>query len=258
LYGRGQPEFPSALREVGESSASLVEGCDSESGVRESVFLSYAMDDSGKSGEGAPDRQPRGVDWKDLLKAFDADSATALEKYQVARNGLMSIFRARGLEKEAEDLASEVVYRVLRHLKEKSSTHPIRDLPAFIHGVTKNVIFETRRKQRTVPFNDELDTMSPASVESPEDGAQRKEDLERFEAALNHLPESKRSLVERYFSRSKTEKIKDRAAMAQELGVKPGALRARVHKILNKMGFRVAEGGSATRANKRSWRTSGR
>jgi RNA polymerase sigma factor (sigma-70 family) len=218
-----------------DCSSIIAEACRWARAVRESIFLRRAMDDSGKSAEGAPKPQSFGEEWSKLLEAFDPDSTTALQKYQVARAGLVCLFRVRGLENDAEDLADEVMDRVLRHLREKASTDPIRDLSAFIHSIAKNVALQAYRHQRTVSFDDERDTVSPALWDNGEDQAQLEAGLKRLETVLDRLPESQRSLITRYFQYSKTEKIRDRAAIAQELGVTAEALRVRICKIRKKI-----------------------
>jgi RNA polymerase sigma factor (sigma-70 family) len=218
-----------------DCSSITAEACRWARGVRESMFLSRAMDDSGQSAEGAPNPQSFGKEWNKLLEVFDPDSTAALQKYQVARAGLVCLFRVRGLENDAEDLADEVMDRVLRHLTEKASTDPIRDLSAFIFSIAKNVALESFRHQRTVSFDDERDTVSPALWNNGEDQAQLEAGLKRLDTVLDRLPRSQRLLITRYYQYSKTEKIRDRAAIAQELGVTAEALRVRVCKIRRKI-----------------------
>src|SRR5262245_24910315 len=95
LYCRCRWEFPLAPDKMrGDCCSSAMEGCCSGHAVRQSVFPFRAMDDSGRPAKDAPNPQEFGGEWQKLLEAFDSDPATALQKYQVARNGLVCVFRA--------------------------------------------------------------------------------------------------------------------------------------------------------------------
>ena len=182
------------------------------------------------------------TDNQDLLRQFIAGESEALLgtlRYYVVRAGLAN---GRDSAPAAGELLNEVVVEALEHADRfKPSGQPM----AWLLGIAANLI---RRKQsersarnrreplvrdlvpraQDVLSEDELfDRVSSLAVGRPI------EDWEATEAALAilaHVSESDRSVL-----RLAIVHDLNGEALAQELGIKPGAARVRLHRALNRL-----------------------
>ena len=163
-----------------------------------------------------------------FLSCLDADPEQAGRKYEVIRQKLVKIFDWRGA-RFPEECADETINRVARKLEYGQT---IRDIPTYCQGVARLVFLETLKKaeNRQVSF-DELKAVPVAPMRPEDDHAQRK----CFARCLSDLPIESRQLILRYYEDERREKINNRQAMADHLGIPLNALRSRVQRIRDKM-----------------------
>ena len=136
----------------------------------------------------------------------------------------------------AEGLADETIDRVIRKLDEVD----IRDVSFYALGVAHNVLRESRRATTKNTSLDEL----PAGtflVNPNEDERQKSEKLklavrlECLDECMGVLPTEERSLMIEYYQKRKSENIRHRQKMAEQLGISLGALRVQAHRIRSKL-----------------------
>lgn len=164
-----------------------------------------------------------------LLRLFDADRDRAADQYEAIRGRLIRIFEWRGCT-SPESLADETMDRVSRRLEQGEQVRAA-DPAVYFYGVARNVLKEywTDRRKETA--------LRMSGAYSRERGSQSPEDQERnlrldcLDRCMAKLPGDSRRLIEAYYRSSASEKIAGRAALAQSLGIAPGTLRIRAHRI---------------------------
>jgi DNA-directed RNA polymerase specialized sigma24 family protein len=164
-----------------------------------------------------------GASFDQLLGWLVPDSEAAGRKYEDIRGRLIVMFRARRCV-FAEDLADATFERAaekLAYLTDSFSGDPA----LYIYGVAKKIYLEYQRKIRAAPSTLDSFYQPRADDENLENM------LLRLDEALNAIPKSDRELILSYYSGSKRNKIIQRRALAQQLGLGPNALRLRVFRI---------------------------
>ena len=163
-----------------------------------------------------------------FLACLDTDPEQAGSKYEVIRRKLVKIFDWRGV-RFPEECADETINRVVRKLEFGQT---IRDIPTYCQGVARLVVLEALKKAENRQVSlDELKAISVAPVLPEDDSAQRK----CFSLCLNDLPTESRQLILQYYEDERREKINNRQAMADHLGIPLNALRSRVQRIRDKL-----------------------
>lgn len=185
----------------------------------------------GKNGNnGKPPRKPRGLTpkaFEALLAQLDPDRERAARLYEEIRRRLVRLFEWRGCE-DPEGLADETFDRVSRRLDEgvelKSS-----NCYSYFYGVAQFVYKEELRK--TCRQRQALESGGwPPPQPMPEADDPLLECLHR---CLANLAENERDLVLRYHQGE--DNIRNRQALAHELGIELNALRIRVHRVRCKL-----------------------
>ena len=163
-----------------------------------------------------------------FLSCLDSDAEQAGRKYEVIRQKLVKIFDWRGV-RFPEDCADETINRVARKLEDGQT---IRDIPTYCQGVARLVVLEAlkRAENRQVSL-DEVRVVSEANLLPEGESEQRR----CFAQCLGNLPTESRDLILRYYEDEKREKINNRQAMADQLGIPLNALRSRVQRIRDKL-----------------------
>jgi DNA-directed RNA polymerase specialized sigma24 family protein len=156
-----------------------------------------------------------------LLEWLDPDREEAGRKYEIIRGGLIKMFITRGCI-EAENLADRTIDRVATRVKKIRDTF-IGDPASYFHGVARKIYLEHVKIRREDPS--EID---PAVEEVPSAFGT---ELECLRECLNNLSAEQVILVLEYFLEESSAKILHRKTMAAELGVDPGTLRIRVHRL---------------------------
>ncbi len=153
-----------------------------------------------------------------LLQALGGDRNAAGRRYEILRHKLIDLFAWRRCE-TPEELADETLNRLARRLIQGE---PVEKIESYALGIARMLLKETtrQREQRDIALR-EIQNLQPAAAEKT--GM-----LERFERCLYALPESRRTLIARYYSGERT-------ALARELGLSVNALRVRALRIRRKL-----------------------
>lgn len=168
-----------------------------------------------------------------LLSCLDADIDRAGAKYEAIRRKLVKSFDWRGAH-FPEECADETINRVIRKLEAGS----IRDIPTYCLGIARLVFLETLKKPDNHHASlEELSSVAATSFQE-EDSSEREE---CFERCLGELPMESRQLILQYFQDERRDKINNRQAIANRLGIPLNALRSRIQRIKDKLEQGVAE-----------------
>jgi DNA-directed RNA polymerase specialized sigma24 family protein len=166
-----------------------------------------------------------------LLALLDSDPVKAARRFQQLRRRLTRLFEWRGA-RFPEDLTDETIFRVARKLKEGveiRSDDPFRYFCGVAHLVFKEVLRERKRERQI---------LDPAAWGLREEAAAEEPDDERMEAlqeCLDRLAPISRDLILDYHEGERRNRIENRRAIAERLGVPLNALRIRVHRIRTKI-----------------------
>jgi len=156
----------------------------------------------------------------DLLAWLDPDRDVAARKYETIRAGLIRIFVAKGFS-DAEDLADEVITRVIRRLPEIRDGY-VGEPARYFHGVARHLILETYRRKEIA-----IDVSPVAWLQT----TNRSDEYDCLMRCLQFLAREKRELILDYYVYEGHDKVEQHKIMAQELGISKGALRLRAHHI---------------------------
>lgn len=162
-----------------------------------------------------------------LLGALDPDREKAAALYAQLGERLRCLFEWNRFE-QPEALADQTLDRLALRVSAGSSVgEPVREPVRFAAGIARMIMYETRRnEQRRKEAAEEFQQRTAAS------GAEDKERLStHLEDCLGRMPEERRALIERYYSRDARNHIAARAALASELKISLNALRNRAGRI---------------------------
>jgi RNA polymerase sigma factor (sigma-70 family) len=163
-----------------------------------------------------------------FLSCLDSDPEQAGRKYEVIRQKLVKIFDWRGV-RFPEECADETINRVVRKVEYGQT---IRDIPTYCQGVARLVVLEALKKAENRQVSlDELNAISVEPELPEDDSAQRI----CFARCLNDLPTDSRELILQYYEDERREKINNRQAIADRLGIPLNAHRNRVQRIRDKI-----------------------
>jgi len=183
-----------------------------------------------------PSPRPAGWDLHDralraLLTRLDPDPATAGEKYEQLRRGLVRVFDWRGV-RTPDVCADETIDRVARKLDDGVA---VDDVIRFAYGVARLVLLEQGRRPEARETS--LDEAIAASLASPPDDIEEPEGRRQacFERCLATLGADARALILRYYVAANRDRIASRAMLAAELGLSQNALRSRAQRIRNQL-----------------------
>ncbi|MEW6734893.1 MAG: sigma-70 family RNA polymerase sigma factor [Acidobacteriota bacterium] len=165
--------------------------------------------------------------FKRFLSCLDADTERAGEKYEAIRRKLVKVFDWRGAH-FPEECADETINRIIRKLESGETIH---DIPTYCYGIARLVFLETLKKpsNRKVSL-DELNSVAAPPLQEEENAQQ-----ECFERCLGKLPIETRQLILQYYQDERRDKINNRQALADRLGIPLNALRSRVQRIRDKL-----------------------
>jgi RNA polymerase sigma factor (sigma-70 family) len=149
------------------------------------------------------------------------------EKYEIIRRKLVKYFDWHGAH-FPEECADETINRVIRKLE----SEPIIDISTYCIGIARFVFLETLKKSDNRQVS--LDELNPVAAAQPEEEEYiaRQECLEH---CLRELPVESRQLILQYYRDERRDKINNRQAMADQLGIPLNALRSRVQRIRDKL-----------------------
>jgi DNA-directed RNA polymerase specialized sigma24 family protein len=169
-----------------------------------------------------------------LLEWLDDGVESHGERYLEIRRRLVSYFERRN-RADANELADETLNRVGRTL-EQSGVIATRPPARYCYVVAKFVLLEDFRRERRHVRLDEpwvpwARTGSHSAVEPDEAAAIREQRLDCLDRCLAELRADQRELVVAYYRNSRRQKIVDRRAIANRLGISINALGIRVYRI---------------------------
>ncbi len=161
-------------------------------------------------------------------------------EYLEMRRRLVSYFERKRC-KSPDDLADETLNRVARRLHEEGwieSTPRAR----YCYIVARFVFLEHLREPETNPLDEDRSTSHRSAVAAFESHCDEVEERDRHERSLDcldrcsgKLSRDDRELIFRYYQGEQKEKIENRQALAELLGVTANALNIRACRIRNKL-----------------------
>lgn len=153
-----------------------------------------------------------------LLAWLGPDRDQAGRRYEQIRVGLINYFTFRA-SCDAEDLADETINRVISRLPEIQ--HQVNGERArYFYGVARKVQLEYLRRKTPQPPPETTADSETVEVE-----------FHCLEECIRKLSDENRELVLRYYQADGRQKIEERKALAEELGIAPNALRIRAYRI---------------------------
>jgi RNA polymerase sigma factor (sigma-70 family) len=157
-------------------------------------------------------------EFDELLRWLDADPARAGEKYEAIRRRLIWFYLSQPCP-QAEELTDETINRVAQKPQEWKEAYVGERMPYF-YAVARNVFREHCRELNR-------------KIESPPETSDAELNPYRtcLKICLAKLSEENRSLILSYYQERKKAKIDSHKAMGNKMGLNPGALRARIHRI---------------------------
>ncbi len=164
-----------------------------------------------------------------------ASDATDVERRLFdLRPRLARFFASRGRGWAADELADDVILRVLQKIRAGLT---VDSLEAFTLGVARNVWLEhiRGRADKTEPLAQEFEARQPEPADSSE--------LDCLERSLGQIPPGARAVVLRFYGSGVAEaKNKDvRRMLAEELGVSMNALFLKVSKLRKQLGEAIED-----------------
>ncbi|MBI1761695.1 MAG: sigma-70 family RNA polymerase sigma factor [Acidobacteria bacterium] len=169
-----------------------------------------------------------------FLACLDADTERAGERYEMIRLALVKFFDWRRAH-TPEELADETLNRAIRRVDEGDIP---ADLPSYCLGIARFVLRESLRRpeQRGMDLEEAGPLPAPAADELTEDARQS-----CFESCLHELPVESRHLIMQYYQDERRQKINNRLALAERMGIPLNALRSRAQRIRNRLEQCVAD-----------------
>lgn len=163
-----------------------------------------------------------------LLAQLDTDPECAGEKYEALRLMLVKFFDWRGAQ-FPEECADETFNRVARKIE---AGEVIRDIASYCHGIARMIFLETLKH----PDHKKVSLDELASISTPPSEAEANNVRQQcFEDCLQELSAESRLLILEYYKDEKRDKIDNRLALADKLGIPLNALRSRAQRVRNKL-----------------------
>jgi RNA polymerase sigma factor (sigma-70 family) len=162
------------------------------------------------------------TEFDDLLIWLDPDPDRAAQRYEGIRRRLIWFYLNRQCS-PAEDLTDETINRVARKPKEWKKKYEGDPMPYF-YAVAKNVFREYCRE-----LNRKIEP--PPDASHPE----LESHLVCLKECITTLTSESRNLILPYYQGRKRAKIECHKEMGDNMGLSPGALRARIHRIRTKL-----------------------
>jgi RNA polymerase sigma factor (sigma-70 family) len=163
-----------------------------------------------------------------LLAALHPERDRAGEAYERIRRRLVKFFEWRGA-RFPEDLGDETLDRVMKRLREGERIRAADPL-TYCYGVARNVLRESWDREGRAP-----EARDPAHLADPApphpEAAEAERRLACLERCLERVPPETRQLVIAYYQDRGVVKIERRRSLAARLGIRPNALRLRMHRL---------------------------
>jgi DNA-directed RNA polymerase specialized sigma24 family protein len=164
-----------------------------------------------------------------FLACLDADAARAGEQYEHIRLALVKFFDWRRAQ-FPEELADEALNRVIRKVDEGET---LRDVPSYCLGVARLVWRESLKRPESQRAD--LEEIGPLAAPSSENENEEDERQVCFERCLHELSPENRQIILQYYQDERRQKINNRLALTERLGIPLNALRSRVQRIRDRL-----------------------
>lgn len=164
-----------------------------------------------------------------LLDFLGPDRHEAGRAYERIRRRLVQILEWSGCARP-EELADETFDRVAHKLAgglEVQAEDPLRYFCGVAYRVLKEVLREEQKERAALA---EVRHLPPAAADGEDERL-----LDCLDDCLTSIGEPRRRLLLRYHAGEGRERIDDRRALAEELGLPLNALRIRVHRLRAKI-----------------------
>jgi DNA-directed RNA polymerase specialized sigma24 family protein len=159
-----------------------------------------------------------------LLARLGPDPEAAAGEYQRLHRRLVVFFESHGSLEPGRD-ADETLDRLARKLREGFA---IRDVPAYVHGLARNVLREAwRRARREEGARKALRALPPLP---PPAGPDDRRLWDCFDRCLDELGPERAELLLAYYSAARSSSRAWRAELAASRGLSLNALRIRVFR----------------------------
>lgn len=170
-----------------------------------------------------------------FLACLDADAERAGAQYELIRLALVKFFDWRRAH-APEELADETLNRAMRRVDEGEAP---RDLPTYCLGIARFVLRESLR--HPAQHHVELEDAGPLTAPNHNDAVAEDERQACFESCLRALPLESRQLIMQYYQDERRQKINNRLALAERMGIPLNALRSRAQRIRDRLEQCVAD-----------------
>ena len=167
-------------------------------------------------------------DLERFLGRLAPDRAAAAAEYVKIRHKLADFFAWRG-SCSPEDHADQTLDRIARKLDQGACVEHLR---GYVYGVARHVLLESARDEKR--RQDALEALRLQGA-SHDDSALQERRAGCLRQCLAELPEESRALVIEYYQRGEESLYERRRLLARRLGIEPGALRTRVHRIRGRL-----------------------
>lgn len=164
-----------------------------------------------------------------LLIALGGDRESGSEKYLEIRNNLTRFFEWRGCS-FPEDHADETINRIAKKVAEGEE---ILNPSGYAMGVARLLFLEIMKsQQREQSALNEIGTAGGEVYVEPDDGEVR---LECLQNCLQTLSPDNRELILQYYQGEKSEKIRNRKKLLEQLGIPVNTLRMRALRLRERL-----------------------
>jgi DNA-directed RNA polymerase specialized sigma24 family protein len=161
-----------------------------------------------------------------LLEALDRDAGAAATEYERLRRRLIRLFSFNGIER-AEEAADESFNRLARRLTEGEE---IRNVESYLAGIARLIVLEERQRAQR-----EREAMLHLAQTAEPAAGDEERMLQVLERCLLQLPRESRELLDRYYGSDGGRRVRERDALARELGLSPNSLRNRVLRLRRRL-----------------------
>ena len=163
-----------------------------------------------------------------LLACLDSDRDIAADRYLRMRRDLVRLFEWRGCS-TPDDYADETINRCARKIQEGEE---IRDVAMYSIGVARMLLREMcRDRSRQARSLDE----TPEPCTRPEMNSDLEHRAQALRLSLQELSHGDRFLILNYYKGDKSDKIKSRKMLSEQLGIGASTLRMRAMRIREKL-----------------------
>ncbi|HEX7335308.1 MAG TPA: hypothetical protein VF290_27650 [Pyrinomonadaceae bacterium] len=164
-----------------------------------------------------------------LLIALGGDRESGSEKYLEIRNNLTRFFEWRGCS-FPEDHADETINRIAKKVAEGEE---ILNPAGYAMGVARLLFLEIMKsQQREQSALNEMGTAGGEVYVEADDGEDR---LECLQSCLQTLSPDNRELILQYYQGEKSEKIRNRKKLLEQLGIPVNTLRMRALRLRERL-----------------------